>query len=266
MFKPYLIYNGERYLALCTEHDFSGHPMNHHDIVFIDSISDDIILDITCSISASIFNRSLEDRYSIASDIRLSNSEYYGVKDVFSIITQRTTDMFDIDEHEYLFLQLNDFVTDHGDCFVFDMVSFMDSIDMKGIFRVYLVLNLPSIIMNKDDIIYDSLSTFFGVEWMYDFNYELSENDYMIEFKSYYMHPQREMIDRLIGEVESYNASSKHPIKLATNNTNHPMIRSIGEIQVKLTFEKNMFKKQLFFIFRSIKNLLEEDVAIKIIA
>jgi hypothetical protein len=265
MFKPYLIYNGTSYLSLCTKDEYHIDDVSG-ELIFIDEIIDDIILDISCSLKAANFNSALENRYSIVTDIRMSNSEYYGVKDVFSIITQRTTDLVEIDEHEYLFPELNEYVIDYGDYFIFDMERFLDDIDMKGIFRLYLVLNLPSIIINKDDTVYDSIGTFFGKEWMYDFNYELGDGDYRIEFKTFYMHPQKMLVDQLIEEVESYNASSKHPIIIKTNSNNHPMIRNIGEIDVRMLFEKKMFKKQLFFVFRTLKLLLEEDVTIKIIA
>lgn len=268
MRKPYLIYNGEKYLALCSSSEYSDCliPIPITEMVFLDSLTNDTILDISCSLDAHQYNHRIENDYSLAMDVKLSHSDGYSIHDLFSIVTHTNIDDINYDQHEYMFNTLDKYITDHVDYYIFDLTEFLDYIRQNELFRVYLVLNIPSIVLHRDSNVYTTLKTFFGESWIRDLDFELGEGMYVLEFKTYYMHPQREIIDCLIQEIDDYNQSSQTKINFSVNNYDHPMIRNIGEIHVTLSFHPDYFKKQLFFLFRRLKDLLQEDVTIKIIA
>lgn len=268
MHKPLLLYNGKHYIALCTSSDYTNSicPISHKNITFIDSLTSNTILDITCTTEVSEFNTYIEEMFSIAMDIKVTKSMAYDIDDYFSIVTHVNIDGIQHDTHEYYFNSIMPYIIEYDTHSVFNLHDFLNDIDTEQLYRMFLILNIPCIVLNRNDDILNALSTFFTNEDLRKFEYEFGEGLYVIEFKTYYHGTRTLTINDLISDIEDLNQTLHRKIHLSVNNNDNPFIRSIGEIHVSLSFQPDIFKKQLFHVFLKLKEIMKHDIALKIIA
>lgn len=269
MLKPILISNGTNYVALCTASEYheSLCPIHYEDIIFLCSLNENTIITITCFDGVNVFNNVVEEQFKLGMDIQLTqDTERYSINEQFSIVSYTRLDEvdFNIDIHGYR--EFHPYIEEFDDYTIFHMDEYLESIDNENLFRLFLNINIPGVVLNRNRIVYDALNTYFNEKDMENFEYELGVGMYVVEFKTYYMNPQRQIIDGLLKDVEEFNDISKHQIYLAVNNHDNPILRNIGEIQVSLSFEPEYFKKQLFHIVRRLRQITEHDITLHIIA
>lgn len=268
MHKPLLLYNGRDYIALCTSSDYSGTlcPISHKNVTFIDNLTSNTILDITCTTEVSDFNRHVEETFSIAMDVKITRSLAYDIDDYFSIITHVNIDGIQHDSHEYFFQHVMSYIIEYDTHIIFNLHEFLNDIDTEEMYRLFLILNIPCIVLNRNDEIHNTLSTFFTKEELRKFDYEFGEGLYVIEFKTYYHGTRTLTINELINDINDLNHVLQRKIHLSVNNNDNPFIRSIGEIHVSLSFQPDIFKKQLFHVFLRLKEIMNHDITLKLIA
>ena len=202
-------------------------------------------------------------------DVKLSHSRAYCVNDFFSIELHDNNiinDEIDSNMNEYYFNEIEHYITEYETHSVFDMETFLSEYCSGETYRLFIIINIPCIVLHRNENVYKALNTFFPDSILRKFSYEIGSGMYALEFKTYYMKPQRDDIDLLIKDVDVYNEVSNTKIYITVNNNDDPIIRNIGEIHVTMSFEPEHFKKQLFFVFRRIKDLIANDMTFKLYA
>lgn len=273
MIKPYLINNGDAYFALCTMSDYSETlcPISIKEITFLDDVVSDTLFGIACTEEISRFNYHIEEKMGMVMDVRLDNNIPKDYHDLFSITTHVNVN----GEKEVNFLSFDDieeFIEDEGSHFVFNLLDYLYTVDVSNIFRLFIDINVPSVTLNRCPSVYSAFTTFFGVAVMERFEYSINDGMVMLTLIGWYadvnhaIEPLRALIDR----VNVHNSISNNTIHMTANDCSYSMnsiYTGIGEMEVTLSFDRDMLRKQLFIIFMEIKKLIHDSkVSIKISA
>lgn len=273
MIKPYLIYNGDTYFALCTMSDYSETlcPISIKEITFLDDVISNTLFGIACTEEISCFNYQIEEKLGMVMDVRLDNTIPNDYHDLFSITThvnvneEKEVDILSFDEIE-------EFIEDYGTHFIFNLLEYLYTVDVSIIFRLFIDINIPSIALNRCPSVYSAFTTFFDDDAMSRFEYSINDGMVMLTLIGWYadvnhaIEPLRALMDR----VNVHNSNSNNTIHMTANDCSYSMnsiYTGIGEMEVTLSFDRDMLRKQLFIIFMEIKKLIHDrKVSIKISA
>lgn len=270
MLKPYIIFNGYSYFILCQEPEFdvSLIGIDRDKVLYLDIINDNEIMNISYSHNIKDFNSVIEEKYTIALDIFIDTT--FRLTEIlptpfFEIISEYS-DGDDTITVNHNFNDLNEYILDYDDYYFFNINEYYKSIDEGKFFRSYLIINIPSLVLSRNPDVEIALRTFFSVDELEKMRYDINpvDNTLSMTIKTFYLHSSEALLNELLRVLDSHSTNNKHPIDVSVVNTDHPAIRSVGEVYINLTFDMLYAKRQLLAIFMNLKALIENDSRITI--
>lgn len=270
MLKPYILYNGKSYFILCREHEFDVDSIgiNRDKVLFLDNINNDEIMSISYNNGVQDFNNTIEEKYKIALDIFIDSnfrSTNHLPAPLFEIVSEYSDgdNTYTINQN---FNDLQEYIDERLEYYLFNLDEYYESIHQERFFRSYFMINIPALVLSRNDEVYSAMNTFFSIDELEKMQYHINSDDktFSMTIKTYYIRSSEIHLNELFRVLDNHTSNNKHPIGVSVVNTDHPAIRSVGEIYINLTFEIPFMKKQLLAIFMNLKALINEECRITV--
>lgn len=267
MNKPYLIYNGTSYIALCTMSDYNETvcPIATHDIIFIDECIHDTLLDISCDWDVNKFNVVIEEKFGLVMDVKIDEFTTTPLDDYVSIETHTNNDeLVEVDTAPYS--ELLPYVIEYDTHYQFNINEYLYDIDTNPLFRLFLIINVPAIVLYRDQIVYDAFSTYLHDDDLSLLDYSLGEFDVSITLTAWIIVTPSSTNDMtgirdFSKFLDRYNKTAHTPITYSLSEVIPPYHGSFGtcELELVITITKEKLKKQLFSFFIQLKDFVRGD-------